>query len=186
MGFSLCVRGFAPMKFNRLGIKSRMRIRKENMRMVTWKTFAAVEPTLAQTGSQQLFQFGVGLAYLATIRADGSPRLHPVCPVLSNDRLFVFVLPASPKRQDLEKDGRYALQAYPQPRPDSDEFFLSGRAQHINDPELKSKVLADAQHPATQDEILFELLIDRAMLTTWEGFGTPDYHSKHIRWKAQG
>jgi len=156
------------------------------MLMVTWKAFAAVEPTLAQTGSQQLFQFGVGLAYLATVRADGAPRLHPVCPVLSDACLFVFVLPTSPKRHDLERDGRYALQAYPQPRPDSDEFFLSGSVQRIDDPELKSAVLADAHHPATQDEILFELLIDRAMLTTWAGFGTPNYHSKHIRWKASG
>jgi len=25
--------------------------------------------------------------------ADGAPRLHPVCPVLSNERLFVLITP---------------------------------------------------------------------------------------------
>src|SRR5437870_5318368 len=59
--------------------------------MVTWKEFAAAEPDLANVGRSLLYQFKVGLAFLATVREDGAPRLHPVCPVLSNDRLFVPV-----------------------------------------------------------------------------------------------
>jgi len=51
--------------------------------MVTWAEFAAAEPELADAGRSQLYQFGVGLAFLATVRRDGAPRLHPVCPVLS-------------------------------------------------------------------------------------------------------
>jgi hypothetical protein len=70
----------------------------------------------------RLFQFNVGLAFLATVRSDGAPRLHPVCPVLSNDRLFVLITPASPKRQDLLRDGRYALQSFPEPKPGSAEY----------------------------------------------------------------
>lgn len=57
--------------------------------MVTWKTFAAAEPALAETGRSLLFQFGVGLAFLATVRRDGAPRVHPVCPVLSNEELLL-------------------------------------------------------------------------------------------------
>ena len=90
--------------------------------MVTWKEFAAAEPDLAETGRSLLFQFKVGLAFLATIRRDGAPRLHPVCPVLSDDRLFVLITPSSPKRQDLLRDGRYALQSFPQPKAGSDEL----------------------------------------------------------------
>src|SRR5436309_2862394 len=74
--------------------------------MVTWKEFAAAAPALAEAGRSLLNQFGVGLAFLATVRKDGAPRLHPVCPVLSNDRLFVLITPASPKRHDLVRDGR--------------------------------------------------------------------------------
>jgi hypothetical protein len=153
--------------------------------MVTWKEFEQVDPALAEAGSNQLFQFEVGLAFLATVRSDGSPRLHPVCPVLSASRLYILVLPDSPKRWDLQRDGRYALQAFPQPRPDSDEFYLTGIAQLVDDVEKKSAVLTDAKHHASADEILFELLIERAMQTTWEGFGTPEYHSSHRMWKAQ-
>ncbi len=78
--------------------------------MVTWKQFAAAEGDLADVGRLLLFQFTVGLAFLATVRKDGAPRLHPVCPVLSGDHLFVLITPTSPKRSDLLRDGRYALQ----------------------------------------------------------------------------
>lgn len=152
---------------------------------VTWQEFAQADPTLAEAGSNQLFQYGVGLAFLATVRSDGSPRLHPVCPVLSDSHLYILVLPNSPKRWDLQRDGRFSLQAFPQDRPDSDEFYLSGVAQLVDDSEKKGAVLADARHHASANEILFELLIERAMLTTWQGFGTPEYHSKHTIWKAQ-
>jgi hypothetical protein len=84
--------------------------------MVTWTEFAAVEPDLANVGRSLLFQFKVGLAFLAPGRNDGAPRLHPVCPVLSSDRLFVLILPTSPKRHDLLRDGRYALQTFPHGR----------------------------------------------------------------------
>ncbi len=77
--------------------------------MVTWKEFAPAEPDLAGAGRALLIQFTVGLAFLATVRRDGAPRLHPVCPVLSGDRLFVLITPESPKRRDLESDGRDAL-----------------------------------------------------------------------------
>ncbi|OGO37181.1 MAG: hypothetical protein A2W35_10665 [Chloroflexi bacterium RBG_16_57_11] len=152
--------------------------------MANWKEFAQAEPSLAQTGANQLFQYEVGLAFLASIRKNGAPRLHPVCPVLSKARLYVLIMPNSPKRLDLERDGRYALQAFPQDKPDSDEFYLSGTARLIDDPAIYADVLADAKHHANPDEILFELEIDRAMHTRWEGFGTPDYRSVHSTWIA--
>jgi hypothetical protein len=150
--------------------------------MVTWNEFAEAAPDLAQKGEVQLFQYEVGLAFLATVRQDGAPRLHPVCPVLSDGHLYVLILPESPKRNDLERDGRYALQAFPQAKPDSDEFYLSGQAIRIEDEGRHSQVLSDAKHRANPNEILFELMVERAMHTYWEGFGTPDYHSIHTKW----
>ena len=52
------------------------------------------------------------VAYLATIKKDGSPRLHPVTPFIGNGMLFVFTEPSSPKIGDLRRDGRYALQGW--------------------------------------------------------------------------
>jgi hypothetical protein len=152
--------------------------------MYTWNAFSEAMPDLAKRGEELLFQHGVGLAFLATVRADGAPRLHPVCPVISNSRLFLLVLPHSPKRRDLLRDGRYALQTFPEPKPDSDEFYLVGKAALVTDPTLVADILKDAKHPASPDEIPFELFVVRAMHTIWEGFGTPNYRPIHRKWSA--
>jgi hypothetical protein len=152
--------------------------------MVTWKQFATAEPDLADTGRSLLFQFKVGLAFLATVRNDGAPRLHPVCPVLSHDRLFVLVVPVSPKRQDLLRDGRYALQTFPQPKAGSDEFYISGKATLVDDQAIRADILRDAQHIADASETAFELWIDRIMHTRWEHVLTPQMRSQHRKWRA--
>jgi hypothetical protein len=152
--------------------------------VVTWKEFAAAEPDLADVGRSLLFQFKVGLAFLATVRKDGAPRLHPVCPVLSDDRLFVLIIPTSPKRHDLRRDGRYALQTFPQPKPGSDEFSIAGKAVGVDDPAVRAAILRDAKHMADASEIAFELWIDHVMHTRWENVLTPQMRSVHRKWRA--
>ena len=152
--------------------------------MVTWKDFSAAAPDLARAGHTLLNQFGVGLAFLSTVRADGAPRLHPVCPVISGERLFVLITPTSPKHRDLVQDGRYALQTFPQPKPGSDEFFLAGRAQLVADAGARAAVLHDARHRADESEALFELWIERAMHTRWENVLTPDMRPVRQKWRA--
>jgi hypothetical protein len=152
--------------------------------MVTWRAFAQAAPDLAETGRAQLFQFGVGLAFLATVRGDGAPRVHPVCPVLSDERLFVLITAESPKRQDLLRDGRCALQAFPQPKPGSDEFYVTGRAALVEEADARAAVLRDARHLADPSETVFELLVDRVMHTRWEHVLTPEMRSSHRIWRA--
>jgi len=152
--------------------------------MVTWKEFAAAEPEMARAGRSLLNQFSVGLAFLATVRKDGAPRLHPVCPVLSDDRLFVLITPTSPKRHDLLRDGRYALQTFPQPKPGSDEFYVAGKALPVDDEATRAAVLGDAKHMADAAETVFELTIDRVMHTRWEHVLTPQMRSVHQKWRA--
>ena len=153
--------------------------------MVTWKAFESARRDLAETGRSLLLHGpGIRLAFLATVRKDGAPRLHPVCPVLSHDRLFVLITPASPKRHDLARDGRYALQTFPQPRAGSDEFYIAGRAVPVNDRAVHDAVLRDAKHMADASEILFELWIDRVMHTRWENVLTPQMRPVHTSWRA--
>jgi len=152
--------------------------------MVTWHDFAAAEPELAETGRALLFQFPVGLAFLATVRRDGGPRMHPVCPVLSGNRLYVLVTPTSPKRGDLLRDGRYALQTFPQPKPGSDEFYVAGRARLVQDRDLHAAILTDAAHMADAAETPFELLIERVMHTRWEDPLTPQMRPVQRKWRA--
>ena len=152
--------------------------------MVTWTEFAAARPDLASVGRALLFQFQVGLAFLATVRRDGGPRLHPVCPVLSGDRLFVLVISASPKREDLLRDGRYALQTFPQPKPGSDEFYITGKAVLVDGSAARAEILRDAKHMADPSETAFELLIDRVMHTRWEHVLTPQMRAVQVKWRA--
>lgn len=152
--------------------------------MVTWKAFAAAAPDLAETGRSLLNQFRVGLGFLATVRKDGAPRLHPVCPVYSTDDLFILITATSPKRHDLLRDGRYALQTFPQPRPGSDEFYITGQALLVDDPARRAAILRDAKHMADESETAFELWIDRVMHTRWENVLTPHMRSLHQKWRA--
>ena len=152
--------------------------------MVTWNEFAVAEPDLAATGRALLNQFGVGLAFLATVSKAGAPRLHPVCPVLSEAGLHVLITPTSPKCHDLRRDGRYALQTFPQPKPGSDEFYVAGRAGLVEDPATRAGVLESARHRADASEALFELRLERVMHTRWENVLTPQMRSVHRKWRA--
>jgi hypothetical protein len=60
------------------GLTSWVRV-PEGAPMLRWADFQRVRPDLAEAGRRLLYQFGVGLAFLATVRADGGPRLHPRC-----------------------------------------------------------------------------------------------------------
>jgi hypothetical protein len=99
--------------------------------MASWPEFAAAQPRLASAVRALVHQYGPGLGYLATVRADGGPRVHPVSPVITDEGLFCFVID-SPKRRDLERDGRYALHSYP-PEDSDDEAYVCGRASRVTD-----------------------------------------------------
>jgi hypothetical protein len=51
-----------------------------------WSGFEGASPELAVAGKGLFAQFGVGLAYLATIRSDGAPHLRPMCPLIAEGR----------------------------------------------------------------------------------------------------
>jgi hypothetical protein len=161
-----------------------MRAGQATLTVVTWKDLSAAAPELARVGSTLLNQFGVGLAFLATVRGDGAPRLHPVCPVISGEHLFVLITTTSPKHEDLVRNGRYALQTFPQSKPGSDEFSLAGRARLIDDAATRAAVLRDARHRADESETLFELWIERVVHTRWENVLTPEMRPSRQKWRA--
>src|SRR5919108_6625192 len=132
--------------------------------MKRWHEFAEERPDIAEAGHALIYQFRVGLGYLATVRRDGGPRLHPVCPVIANGGLYVFIGNQSPKLRDLLRDGRFAFHAFPKPDVD-DEFAVSGRALRVDDTAVRSLVyeayVATGAH--TSDDTLFELWLERAL-----------------------
>ncbi len=152
--------------------------------MKAWKDFATQSPELAGTGKALLFRERTGLAFLATLRRDGAPRLHPVSLVIYDGRLFVLIPPASPKCADLILDGRYALQAFPTQDGVNEEFYLSGRAECIHDDEFRQAMIEETSILAGEDEVLFELLLERAMHTRLVNCGTPKERPLHKKWRA--
>ena len=95
--------------------------------MVTWAEFAAAAPDIAAEGRRLIYARGDGEALLATVRGDDLPRIHPINVAIVDDRLYAFVISGSPKRHDLELDGRYALHTHQDPAAPS-EVGLRGRA----------------------------------------------------------
>lgn len=141
--------------------------------MITWNEFERQQPALADAGRRQLYQIGTGLAFLATVRPGGSPRVHPVCPVISDAGLHLLIV-AGPKQADLRRDGRYALhsETCPPPRQD-DGFALAGRAREVTDPALQ-RVLTERDGrvwPGFDEEAIFELGIERVLLMLTQADG---------------
>src|SRR5512139_3524706 len=102
---------------------------------LTWSEFERAAPELAAAGRRLIYAVGPGgpgLGFLATTRADGGPRVHPVCPAIHDGALCVFVIGASPKRRDLARDGRYAFHAFPG-RDDDESFYCTGPAREVRD-----------------------------------------------------
>ncbi len=148
--------------------------------MATWADLVAAEPQIAERGRELIYQYGVGLGFLATVGPDAMPRLHPVCPIVTADRLMVFVLP-SPKRDDLARDGRYALHAFT-PENVDDEFMVVGHARSVGDPNLRAAAVAAYHIPVPDDHDLFELDIERALLATYTHRG--QWPPVYRRWRA--
>src|SRR3954468_10898295 len=102
---------------------------------MSWKSLEDQQPELAAFGAERL---NGKVAYLATIRKDGSPRVHPITPIIGQGHLFVFMEPTSPKGRDLQRDGRYALHCSVSDNSGgSGEFILSGRAHLCHGSELR-------------------------------------------------
>ncbi|MGV9210521.1 pyridoxamine 5'-phosphate oxidase family protein [Micromonospora sp. RB23] len=137
--------------------------------MASWSDFAADEPRLADGIRVLLQQYGPGFGYLATVRADGGPRVHPVSPVITDEGLFCFIID-SPKRRDLERDGRYALHSFP-PEESDDEAYVAGHAWPVTDPVRVARLAQSARAEPRVDWRLFEFTVDVAMLTRRDQHG---------------
>jgi hypothetical protein len=137
--------------------------------MNRWENLQNENHQLAEAGRALIYQFTIGLGYLATIRKDGGPRVHPVCPVLAAGGLYVFIGNHSPKIHDLLRDGRYALHSFPKPEVD-DEFYVSGIAIPVTDKMIRDIVYKTytATGAFTTNDTLFELFLERVLHAEYE------------------
>ena len=157
--------------------------------MKQWAQFAEEQPQVEAVARGLLYQHGLGLGFLATARADGGPRVHPICPILA-DNLYAFIVPG-PKLVDLRRDSRYALcsETCAPPRHD-DNLYITGRIEELDDPDLRERLttqlLAERSlnepWPGFEDEPLLELHLERVLVTlTFARDGLP---AGHTIWRA--
>jgi hypothetical protein len=157
--------------------------------VLTWEEFRKTRPDLADAGRALFYQFGgVGLGFLSTVRRDGGPRVHPMCPVITDVGIYALLIP-SPKLNDLVRDGRYALHSFPCVD-NEDAFYITGRAEIRGDAALRDQIERqflderswDAPPPGFDVQAPVEFRIDTCMLTRTKGHGDPD--PQHTIWKA--
>jgi hypothetical protein len=157
--------------------------------VIRWSELAAQRPDLAEAGRALFYQWNVGLAFLATVRKDGGPRTHPMCPVIAGDGLYALIEPHGPKRYDLERDGRYALHCFP-PADNEDAFYVTGRVRKVEGAE-RADVMSvfwkergqDEPPPQAQGQVCFEFLVETCLLTRTTGHG--DWNPQHTIWAVQ-
>jgi hypothetical protein len=77
--------------------------------MSSWDDVKTAAPDLAKR-VQDRFE-ATGLALVATLRRDGSPRISGIEPFFGFGELWLGMMPRSLKAKDLQRDGRLALHA---------------------------------------------------------------------------
>jgi hypothetical protein len=129
------------------------------------------------------------IAYLATTRRDGSPRLHPFCPILAVGRLFAAIPRSSPKGWDLRRDPRCVIHALP--GADDDELCIRARAIEVASAQTRadvSEVVAASgvggMIESVRAEPLFELALDQVDVAQWIDIGQPGTRAVRDRWIA--
>jgi hypothetical protein len=130
------------------------------------------------------------IAYLATVRRDGAPRLHPFCPIIAGGRLFAAIPHASPKGQDLRRDPRCVIHATP--GPDDDELCIRATATevtaHPRTADLVRHVVARSgvggMIESASRSPLFEFDLQQVDVAIWMNIGQPGTHAARRRWRA--
>ncbi|MHB2020275.1 MAG: pyridoxamine 5'-phosphate oxidase family protein [Candidatus Xenobia bacterium] len=129
--------------------------------MLTWQEFSRQCPEMAQFGVARL-RFGV--MYLATVRADGFPRVHPITAFVGSGHLYAFMEPTSPKAKDLQRNGRYAMHSLvTDSNGTNGEFQFSGLAEQVTDPATRGTAVAASPYRPQDRYILFEFKLDRCL-----------------------
>jgi hypothetical protein len=147
--------------------------------MATWGTFAAAEPELATFVAERL---RAAPAYLATVRATGAPRVHPVTPIFTDDGLYLFMEPTSPKGPDLRERGFFALHnGVPDNSGTGGEAAVSGTGHAVDDEALRATVVAAASYDPDDRYVLFEL---RPTEVRCNGYGDVTLPERR-RWRAE-
>jgi hypothetical protein len=144
--------------------------------MATWGEFEIAEPEMASFARERV---AGRVAYQATLRLDGAPRVHPVSPWFATGLLCVSFRETSPKVAEVSRDSRYALHSA-QPWDDHEgehgEFMVRGWLEQIS-PVHPAVTQRPGDPPA--DLVHYACSVEEAVATDY-----PDGLPRYRRWQA--
>ncbi len=171
--------------------------------MASWSQFAAEAPEMADRAARlwpgivaldraETLPAGsacFSISYLATVRGDGGPRLHPFCPILAGGRLFAAIPMSSPKGSDLRRNPRCVIHALP--GPEDDELCIRAVAREVADDATRSLV-SDVVARSTvggmietvAHDPLFEFDLVQVDIARWVAIGQPGTYAERQRWRG--
>ena len=117
----------------------------------SWGDFEAAEPGFAATVRERFKAFRHHV--LATLRADGSPRVSGIETSFLSGELWLGSMPGARKVRDLLRDPRFALHANPGPGTDmhGGDVRVSGLALHVTEPAVIARFAEELQPPLPFD-----------------------------------
>jgi hypothetical protein len=170
----------------------------------SWSEFETQAPELAEVAGRLwpgvvALHRGAGVAadvpcfavsYIATVRRDGGPRLHPFCPILAGGRLFGGIPRSSPKGWDLRRHPRCVIHALP--GPEDDEFCVRASASEVTgDSSAKALVYAvvvtsgvGGMIESVSRDPLFEFDLEQVDVARWLDIGRPGTRAVRRQWRA--
>lgn len=111
--------------------------------MVAWSEFAEEAPHIAELFVRR-HRATKNLCMLATLRADGSPRISPMEPRIFEGHLVLVGMPGTTKFKDLARDPRFALHtATVDPYVGDGDAKLWGQVDDVQDPDLHAGFAQD-------------------------------------------
>jgi hypothetical protein len=144
--------------------------------MATWAEFERANPQLAAFGRERV---DGTVCFQATLRLDGSPRVHPVEPWIATGLLLVRFRARSPKVREVARDARYALHS-PMDNPDGigGEFLVNGWMEQVSPEHPGARHFAEE---SSEPLAFYALWVEEVVGTTYEG---PDLDPVYRRWRA--
>jgi len=133
--------------------------------MASWREFEAVAPELARA---LVGRFAAHKhALIATVRRDGSPRISGIETTFRDGELWLAMMPASRKADDLRRDPRFALHSAPVDLDLVDgDAKVNGRALAVRDDADVARFVAGLEHEMDPSEVgLFRADVTDASLT---------------------
>ncbi|HXZ89864.1 MAG TPA: pyridoxamine 5'-phosphate oxidase family protein [Candidatus Dormibacteraeota bacterium] len=133
--------------------------------MLTWAEFAAIKPEMAEFGLKRV-EYHV--MYLATVRKNGYPRVHPFTPFVASGHLFAFMEPTSPKGLDIQRNGVYSMHSLVTDMNGTNgEFTISGRAHLVTDPATRELAIKGCPYSPKGRYICFEFKLEECITNTY-------------------